>query len=78
MIPLVLFCMGMKFMKYVIAVVNALWLICHPVIALICFTGLYTVSSGPEDLAACAAAGLLSAGSFIVTILWYPLCRKKK
>lgn len=40
LIPLALYCMDIRVMKYVIGSVNGLWLICHPVIALICFGGM--------------------------------------
>ena len=76
-IPLVLYCMNIRLMKYVIAVVNALWLICHPVFAVICFTGIFRNTYGPVEYIICIAAGILAVITFAAAVLWYPLCRKK-
>ena len=65
-------------MKYVIACVNALWLICHPVIAVICFVGAFTTAFGIAEYLSCIIAGGLAVICFVTDILWYPMCRKKK
>lgn len=83
LIPLALYCLNIRAMKYVIGCVNGLWLICHPAIALICF-GALSLTSWIEmsyhflDAASLLTAGVFSLCSFVVGILWYPMCRKKK
>lgn len=82
LIPLALYCMNVRAMKYVIGCVNGLWLICHPVIALICFgamslTGLFKMSYSFLDTVSLLTAGMFALCSFTVGILWYPMCRKK-
>ena len=78
MIPLIFCCLNIRLMKYVIACVNALWLICHPVIAVICFTAAFTTASGMAEYLSCIIAGGMAVFSFAVSVLWYPMCRKKK
>ena len=78
MVPLIFYCLNIRLMKYVIACVNALWLICHPVIAVICFVGVFTTASGMAEYLSCIIAGGLAVGSFVTAALWYPMCRKKK
>ncbi|HJD45377.1 MAG TPA: DUF5391 domain-containing protein [Candidatus Mediterraneibacter norfolkensis] len=83
LIPLALYCLNIRAMKYVIGCVNGLWLICHPVIALICFgamalPGVLKMSYGFLDMAGLLSAGISALCSFVIGILWYPMCRKKK
>lgn len=83
LIPLTLYCLNIRAMKYVIGCVNGFWLIGHPAIALICF-GALSLTSWIEmpyhflDAASLLTAGVFSLCSFVVGILWYPMCRKKK
>ena len=78
MVPLFFYCLNIRLMKYIIACVNALWLICHPVIAVICFTAVFTTASGMAEYLSCIIAGGMAVFSFAVSVLWYPMCRKKK
>ena len=78
MVPLIFYCLNIRLMKYVIACVNALWLICHPVIAVICFVGAFTTAPGMAEYLSCIIAGGLAVSSFVTAALWYPMCRKKK
>lgn len=76
-VPLIFYCLNIKLMKYVIACVNALWLICHPVIAGICFAGMLRTVSSPVECLTCIIAGGLAVVSLVAAVLWYPMCRKK-
>lgn len=75
-IPLILYCLDIRVMKYIIACVNVLWLICTPVIAVICAVGTFLSASGPIGYVTCIVSAVSAAGCFVVTILWYPMCRK--
>lgn len=77
-VPLVLYCLNIRLMKYFIGCVNALWLICHPVIAGVCFAGIIMTASGPAEYLRCIIAGGLAGVSFAAAVLWYPMCRKKR
>lgn len=78
LVPLILYCLNLRLMKYVIACVNALWLICHPVIAVICFAAMFSTASGIAGYLSYIIAGGLAGSSFGAGVLWYPMCRKKK
>lgn len=74
-IPLILFGLNIRVMKYVIAFVNGIWLIGQIFIVLM-FTG--TVLAGlPGVDVMSAAAALLAGTSLAAEVLWYPICRKK-
>ncbi len=77
-VPLILYCLNIRLMKYVIACVNALWLICHPVIAAICFAGVFKVASGLAEYLSCMIAAGLGIVSVAAAVLWYPMCRKSE
>lgn len=78
MVPLIFYCLNIRLMKYIIACVNALWLICHPVIAVICFAVMFSTGSGITGYLSYITAGGLAVSSFVAAVLWYPMCRKKK
>ncbi len=78
LVPLVFYLLNIRLMKYVIACVNALWLICHPVIAVICFVAMVSTASGIAGYLSYVIAGGLAVSSFVADVLWYPMCRKKK
>ena len=78
LVPLILYCLNLRLMKYAIAWVTALLLICHPVIAVICFAAMFRTSSGIAGYLSYIIAGGLAGSSFGAGVLWYPMCRKKK
>ncbi len=78
LVPLILYCLNIRLMKYVIACVNGLWLICHPVIAVICLVAMFRTASGIAGYLSYIIAGGLAVSNFGAGVLWYPMCRKKK
>lgn len=77
-LPLVLYCLNIKAMKYVIACVNALWLICHPAIMGICAAGALNRGFTPLGRLLCLAGAALGLAGLVFSILWYPMCRRKR
>lgn len=75
MIPLILFCLGIRPMKYVIAFMNGIWLIGQIFIVLL-FAGTVLFTLPRIDIMSAAAAAFAGA-SIVAEVLWYPMCRKK-
>ena len=74
-IPLILFCLNIRVMKYVIAFVNGIWIIGQVFIVLM-FAGAVLASLPGFDVMS-AAAAMLAGASLVAEILWDPMCRER-
>ena len=76
LVPLVLYCQKVKSMKYVIAVVNGIWLISQPVIIAIALQWMkYETLEGKFI---CGISAFIAMITFITEILWYYMCRRRR
>lgn len=76
LVPLVLYGQRIKPMKYIIAAVNGIWLISQPVIIIIALQWVNRETNGICMI--CVALVIVAIVTFIIEILWYFLCRKRK
>lgn len=76
LVPLVLYCQKVKSMKYVIAVVNGIWIISQPVIISIALQ--WTKHENLEGKVICGISALIAIITFAVEISWYYMCRRRR
>lgn len=77
-IPLILYCLQVKAMKYIIAVVNGFWLLCMPFLMALAVWGIGNRLPGGRISISCIIMAVTAGCSMILNVLWYPMCRKKR
>lgn len=76
LVPLVLYFQKVKSMKYVIAVVNGIWLISQPVIIAIALQ--WIKHETLEGKFICGISAIIAIITFVTEILWYYMCRRRR
>lgn len=76
LIPLLLYSQKVKSMKYVIAIVNGVWLISQPVIVMVALQWIKCKVAHGEFI--CGILVVIVMITFIIEILWYFMCRRRK
>lgn len=77
-IPLLLYCLNVRIMKYIIAAVNGLWLLGLPFIMGLAVWGIRHVLPDGRISISCLIMAAAAGVSMILNILWYPMCRRKR
>lgn len=76
LIPLLLYSQKVKSMKYVIAIVNGVWLISQPVIVMVALQWIKREVAHGKYI--CGILVVIVMITFIIEILWYFMCRRRK
>lgn len=76
-IPLVFFCRNIRPMKYVIAVINGVWIISH-IFMIPLFGGSILLNPQTNLHIATILSIILASCNLCIEILWYPMCRVRK
>ena len=70
LVPLFLYSRGVGSMKYVIAVVNGIWIICQPVIIGIALQWIWN--------GVCVLLVAVAVAAMVVELVWYVMCRRRR